>query len=82
MCSVVISYHLSVFTLTDELAAYQLKWIMHTGHKVDVAQNNDRGFSQHHQSNWVGAEEDDEDDGDGDENEQYIQATPPYYEED
>ncbi|RYR02199.1 hypothetical protein Ahy_B06g081015 isoform F [Arachis hypogaea] len=37
----------------------------------DVAQNNDRGFSQHHQSNWVGAEEDDEDDGDGDENEQY-----------
>ncbi|KAL4305589.1 hypothetical protein AHAS_Ahas16G0093400 [Arachis hypogaea] len=37
----------------------------------DVAQNNDRGFSQHHQSNWVGAEEDDEDDGDGDENEHY-----------
>ncbi|KAE9593689.1 putative exodeoxyribonuclease III [Lupinus albus] len=45
----------------------------------DMSRNNDHGFSQHFPSNWVNAEEDDEDDGDG--NEQYIQATPPYYEE-
>ncbi|CAL0302296.1 unnamed protein product [Lupinus luteus] len=44
----------------------------------DMMRNNDHGFSQHFPSNWVDAEEDDEDDGDG--NEQYIQATPPYYE--
>lgn len=40
--------------------------------------NNDRAFSQH-PSNWVDAEEDDEEEADGDE--QYIQPTPPYYEE-
>ena len=44
-----------------------------------MLRDNDQGLSQHHRSNWVGAEEDDEDDGD--ENEQYIQSTPPYYEE-
>lgn len=35
--------------------------------------------SQHHPSNWVDAEEDDDDDTD--EDEQYIQPTPPYYDE-
>jgi cell cycle checkpoint control protein RAD9A len=40
--------------------------------------NNGQAFSQHHPSNWVDAEDnDDEDDDDG----QYIQATPPYYDE-
>ncbi|MED6156449.1 hypothetical protein PIB30_014414 [Stylosanthes scabra] len=61
----------------------------HAHEPQDAAQHNDRGFSQRHQSNWVGAEDEDEDDengdgdgdGDVDENEQYIQATPPYYEE-
>lgn len=41
--------------------------------------NNGQAVSQHHPSNWVDAEEDDEDDAD--EDEQYIQATPPYYDE-
>lgn len=38
-----------------------------------------QGFSQHHRSNWVDSDEDDEDDGD--EDGQYVQSTPPYYEE-
>lgn len=41
--------------------------------------NKDQAFTQHHPSNWADPEDDDEDDAD--ENEQYIQATPPYYEE-
>lgn len=45
----------------------------------DVLRDNDQAISQHHRSNWVDAEEDDEDEQD--ENEQYIQSTPPYYEE-
>ncbi|KAK7258898.1 hypothetical protein RIF29_24487 [Crotalaria pallida] len=51
----------------------------HAQEPQDTLRNHDHGFSQHFPSNWVDAEEDDEDDGDGDE--QYIQATPPYYEE-
>ncbi|KAI4301766.1 hypothetical protein L6164_035013 [Bauhinia variegata] len=47
----------------------------------DKLQDNGQGFSQHHPSNWVDAEEDDEDDGDENENEHYIQSTPPYYED-
>ncbi|XP_027351592.1 uncharacterized protein LOC113862675 isoform X1 [Abrus precatorius] len=45
----------------------------------DMTRENDQAFSQHHPSNWVDAEEDEEDDED--ENEQYIESTPPYYEE-
>ncbi|KAK7284372.1 hypothetical protein RJT34_19117 [Clitoria ternatea] len=45
----------------------------------EMVQNNNQAFSQHHPSNWVDAEEDDEDDED--ENGQYIQSTPPYYED-
>ncbi|XP_057439355.1 uncharacterized protein LOC130731168 [Lotus japonicus] len=45
----------------------------------DMLQDNNQAFSQHHPSNWVDAEEEDEDDAN--ENEQYIQATPPYYED-
>ncbi|TKY61518.1 Cell cycle checkpoint control protein RAD9A [Spatholobus suberectus] len=45
----------------------------------DEMRDNDQAISQHHPSNWVEAEEDDEDEQD--ENEQYIQSTPPYYEE-
>lgn len=44
-----------------------------------MLQDNNQAFSQHHPSNWVDAEEEDEDDAN--ENEQYIQATPPYYED-
>lgn len=46
---------------------------------ADGLQDNGQGFSQHHPSNWVDSEEDEDDDGD--ENEQYVQSTPPYYEE-
>lgn len=42
-------------------------------------QDNGQAISQHHRSNWVDAEEDDEDEQD--EDDQYIQPTPPYYEE-
>lgn len=45
----------------------------------DAPRDNDQAVSQHHPSNWVEAEEDDEDEPD--ENDQYIQSTPPYYEE-
>ncbi|KAK7337749.1 hypothetical protein VNO77_18336 [Canavalia gladiata] len=45
----------------------------------EMMRDNGQAFSQHHPSNWVDAEEDDE--NDEDENEQYIQSTPPYYEE-
>lgn len=38
---------------------------------------NGHGFSQHHPSNWVEADEDDEDDGE--DNELCVQSTPPYY---
>ncbi|KAL8109349.1 uncharacterized protein LOC141671985 isoform X2 [Apium graveolens] len=44
----------------------------------DRAETNDPGFSQHHPSNWVDA---DEDDDEGDEPDLCIQSTPPYYEE-
>ncbi|KAL8130480.1 hypothetical protein V2J09_019635 [Rumex salicifolius] len=43
-----------------------------------------KGLSQRHPSNWVGAHEnanDDEDDDETEDNEQCIQSTPPYYEE-
>ncbi|KAG5087099.1 hypothetical protein JHK82_054496 [Glycine max] len=45
----------------------------------DAMQDNGQAISQHHRSNWVDAEEDDEDEQD--EDDQYIQPTPPYYEE-
>lgn len=51
----------------------------HVQEPQDMLPNNGQPFSQHHPSNWVDAEEDDEDDAD--EEEPYIQATPPYYDE-
>ncbi|CAL5194745.1 unnamed protein product [Lathyrus oleraceus] len=51
----------------------------HVQEPQDMLPNNGQAVSQHHPSNWVDAEEDDEDDAD--EDEQYIQATPPYYDE-
>lgn len=45
----------------------------------DVLRDNVQAISQHYRSNWIAAEEDDEDEDE--ENEQYIQSTPPYYEE-
>ncbi|XP_050143193.1 uncharacterized protein LOC126618992 isoform X1 [Malus sylvestris] len=45
----------------------------------DRSQINGGGFSQHHPSNWVDADEDDSDEDE--ENDLCIQATPPYYEE-
>ncbi|XP_044481700.1 cell cycle checkpoint control protein RAD9A isoform X2 [Mangifera indica] len=51
------------------------------GEARDKHEFNGQGFSQHHPSNWVDANEDDDDD-DGDDQELCVQSTPPYYEED
>ncbi|KAF7805094.1 cell cycle checkpoint control protein RAD9A [Senna tora] len=51
----------------------------HAQEPQDGLLDNGQGVSQHHPSNWVDLEEDDEDEGD--ENEQFVQSTPPYYEE-
>lgn len=46
----------------------------------DGEEPNSHGWSQHHPSNWVDADEHGDEDEE-EENELYIQATPPYYEE-
>ncbi|GLT90230.1 hypothetical protein SLE2022_081730 [Rubroshorea leprosula] len=59
----------------------------HPAEKDNVKEAQDRsqinghgqGFSQHHPSNWIDADEEDDDEGDG--NELCVQSTPPYYEE-